>query len=69
VKLLFALFIGSAALSLAAASGEESQAPDVGDIAPAFSLQGSDGQTYELAEFKGKKAVVVAWFPKAFTGG
>ncbi len=40
-----------------------------GDPAPAFSLPGSDGKTYSLAEFKGKKAVVVAWFPKAFTGG
>jgi thioredoxin-dependent peroxiredoxin len=41
----------------------------VGDAAPAFSLQGSDGKTYTLADFKGKKAVVLAWFPKAFTGG
>jgi len=41
----------------------------VGDIAPAFSLPGSDGATHTLASFKGKKAVVLAWFPKAFTGG
>jgi len=41
----------------------------IGDVAPAFSLVGSDGQTHSLAEFKGKKAVVLAWFPKAFTGG
>src|SRR5205807_2532439 len=41
----------------------------VGDKAPAFSLMGSDGQTYSLDQFKGKKAVVIAWFPKAFTGG
>jgi peroxiredoxin Q/BCP len=40
-----------------------------GDQAPAFSLSGSDGKTYSLADFKGKKAVVLAWFPKAFTGG
>ena len=40
-----------------------------GDAAPDFSLPGSDGKTYKLSEFKGKKAVVVAWFPKAFTGG
>jgi len=40
-----------------------------GDAAPAFSLEGSDGKTYSLADFKGKKAVVLAWFPKAFTGG
>ena len=41
----------------------------IGDVAPDFSLTGSDGKTYKLSEFKGKKAVVVAWFPKAFTGG
>ena len=40
-----------------------------GDKAPAFELKGSDGKTYKLAEFKGKKAVVIAWYPKAFTGG
>ncbi len=40
-----------------------------GDVAPAFALSGSDGRTYSLAEFKGKQAVVLAWFPKAFTGG
>jgi len=41
----------------------------VGDKAPDFSLKGSDGKTYKLSDFAGKKAVVVAWFPKAFTGG
>ena len=41
----------------------------VGDAAPDFALPGSDGKTYELSDFKGKQAVVIAWFPKAFTGG
>ena len=41
----------------------------VGDAAPDFTLQASDGKTYRLADFKGKQAVVLAWFPKAFTGG
>jgi thioredoxin-dependent peroxiredoxin len=40
-----------------------------GDPAPPFSLKGSDGKTYSLDQFKGKSAVVIAWFPKAFTGG
>ena len=40
-----------------------------GDAAPAFELPGSDGKTYALEEFAGGRAVVVAWFPKAFTGG
>ena len=41
----------------------------VGDAAPDFALQGSDGKTYKLSSYKGKQAVVIAWFPKAFTGG
>jgi peroxiredoxin Q/BCP len=41
----------------------------VGDVAPDFSLPGSDGRTHALAEHHGKRVVVVAWFPKAFTGG
>ncbi len=40
-----------------------------GDRAPPFSLAGSDGKTHSLAEHAGKEVVVVAWFPKAFTGG
>ena len=46
-----------------------SQAPKVGDIAPDFELMGSDGVVYKTSDFKDKKAIVVAWFPKAFTGG
>jgi thioredoxin-dependent peroxiredoxin len=49
------------------------QAPTVtlkaGDQAPDFTLQASDGKTYSLSDYRGKKAVVLAWFPKAFTAG
>ena len=41
----------------------------IGDQAPDFELPGSDGSTYRLADFRGKQVVVLAWFPKAFTGG
>ena len=41
----------------------------VGDQAPDFKLQATDGKTYTLSSFKGKQAVVLAWFPKAFTQG
>ncbi len=41
----------------------------VGEAAPDFSLQGSDGRMYRLADFRGKQGVVLAWFPKAFTAG
>ncbi len=41
----------------------------VGDRAPDFTLQASDGRTYTLSDFAGKQAVVLAWFPKAYTQG
>jgi thioredoxin-dependent peroxiredoxin len=41
----------------------------VGDPAPDFSMQGTDGKTYKLSDYKGKQAVVLAWFPKAKTPG
>ena len=41
----------------------------VGDKAPEFEMKCSDGKTYKLSQFKDKQAVVVAWYPKAFTGG
>jgi len=41
----------------------------VGDMAPDFTLPGTDGKTHKLSEYRGKQAVVVAWFPRAFTQG
>jgi thioredoxin-dependent peroxiredoxin len=41
----------------------------VGDYAPDFSLAGSDGKTYNLSDYRDKQAVVLAWFPRAFTPG
>jgi thioredoxin-dependent peroxiredoxin len=70
VKTLFKVCLATA-LSVAGTSGL-AQAPaelKVGDMAPAFSAPGSDGKTHTLAESNGKRAVVLAWFPKAFTGG
>lgn len=42
---------------------------EVGDKAPDFTLQASDGQTYSMSQFLGEQPVVIAFFPKAFTGG
>jgi thioredoxin-dependent peroxiredoxin len=56
---------------LAIAGGMRSAVPEelkVGDPAPSFALQGSDGKTHKLSDYRGK-TVVLAWFPKAFTGG
>ena len=60
----------SAGTTLIVAGGRMPQQVElkVGDTAPAFELQGSDGKVHKLADYKGK-AVVLAWFPKAFTGG
>ena len=55
---LAALLVGMAAQA----------APAVGDPAPEFSLAGSDGRTWTLSALRGQW-VVVAFFPKAFTGG
>ena len=41
----------------------------VGDPAPEFALPGTDGKTHRLADHRGKRPVVLAWFPKAFTQG
>jgi peroxiredoxin Q/BCP len=66
MRMPFTLALTLAAGSAAVAPAAELQ---VGDKAPDFKLAASDGKTYKLSDFKGKKAVVVAWFPKAFTGG
>jgi peroxiredoxin len=69
-----ALFVTAAVgLAAAAITWRTPQAPQpaglqVGDQAPDFTLPASDGKTYRLSDLKGK-AVVLAWFPKAFTGG
>src|SRR5919109_4076 len=41
----------------------------VGDMAPDFTLPGTDGKTHKLSDYRGKQAVVIAWFPRAFTQG
>ena len=51
------------------AQGAENEGLKVGDEAPDFTLQATDGKTYTLSDFRGKQAVVLAWYPKAFTKG
>ena len=43
-------------------------APGVGDLAPDWTLPGSDGRTHTLADLRGQH-VVIAFFPKAYTSG
>lgn len=68
---------GAGVFAAALSAGGPSQQPPqsggpnelkVGDQAPPFALPGSDGKVHKLSDYKGK-TVVLAWFPKAFTGG
>jgi peroxiredoxin Q/BCP len=66
IRTAVAAGLGVALVTGAAWAAEELK---VGDKAPDFELKGSDGKTYKLSDFRGKQPVVLAWFPKAFTGG
>ena len=65
MKLLLPLAVLVAFAAVPRAAGDLK----VGDPAPNFKLEATDGKTYSLSDFKGKEAVVLAWFPKAFTRG
>ncbi|SVA56297.1 uncharacterized protein METZ01_LOCUS109151 [marine metagenome] len=56
------------AVAAVGVGGAAAQELKVGDMAPAFSLPGTDGKTHSLSDYSGTP-VVLAWFPKAFTGG
>jgi len=47
----------------------ETPMPKVGEKAPEFSLLGTDGRAHGLAAHRGRQPVVLAFYPKAFTGG
>lgn len=51
------------------ASRTPAQELSVGDAAPDFTLEGTDGKTYSLSKDLKGRWLVLAWFPKAFTGG
>jgi peroxiredoxin Q/BCP len=54
-------------IAIATLAGAAAQVPDLkpGDVAPGFTLPGSDGRTYRLGDYTGVKPVVLAWFPRA----
>ncbi len=42
---------------------------EVGQLAPDFIAVDQDGERYQLSQFRGKQSVVLAFYPKDFTGG
>ena len=60
--------LGSVALAQAPSAPAAAKLK-VGDLAPDFTLPGTDGKTYKLSDFRGQKNVVLAFYVLAFTGG
>lgn len=72
MKLTALLFSGVLALGVMFQSLAVSYAADglkVGAECPDFEMEGTDGKKYSLKDMVGKKAFIIAWYPRAFTGG
>jgi peroxiredoxin Q/BCP len=63
------LTLGLVATLVAGMTAQGAAELKVGDMAPDFTLPGTDGKTHKLSDYRGKQAVVLAWFPRAFTTG
>jgi peroxiredoxin len=68
-KLRFLVLATAAASALLAQINPPKTQLKVGDEAPDFTLPSTTGQPVKLSDFRGKKNVVLAFFPAAFTGG
>jgi len=69
---VFSAFVACTAFA-AVLSAQQTAPPKtnlkVGDEAPDFSLPDTSNKPVKLSDFRGKKVVVLAFFPAAFTGG
>ena len=68
-KLRLLVLAAAAASALLAQTNPPKTHLKVGDEAPDFTLPSTTGQPVKLSDFRGKKNVVLAFFPAAFTGG
>ena len=75
LKKILGLSLLTIALAVTALAQQAQQPPaikthlKVGQAAPDFTMNGTDGKPYKLSDFKGKKTVVLAFSVLAFTGG
>ena len=75
LKKILGLSLLTIALAVTALAQQAQQPPaikthlKVGQAAPDFTMNGTDGKPYKLSDFKGKKTVVLAFYVLAFTGG
>jgi cytochrome oxidase Cu insertion factor (SCO1/SenC/PrrC family) len=68
-KLRFLVLAAAAASALLSQINPPKTQLKVGDEAPDFTLPSTTGQPVKLSDFRGKKNIVLAFFPAAFTGG
>ena len=66
-KILFSLFV--VLISIGITYGQNPKVLSVGDKAPVFKATADDGSTWNLNDYKGKKYIVVYFYPAAMTGG
>ena len=66
------LALALAAVPLLAQNAPPKTSLKVGDAAPDFTISArmnTSGKDIKLSDFRGKKVVILAFFPAAFTGG
>jgi hypothetical protein len=69
-RFLFGVVCAAFAATLSAQTAPPKTHLKVGDTAPDFSLPSTAGkEPIKLSDYRGKKTVVLAFFPAAFTGG